>query len=1004
MIRLQTFGGAVLLTQRGVPLAGAATQRRTLGLLSILAVAGEAGVSRDKLVGILWPDVDARRARHSLTQALYAARKSLDCADLFEVTEDVRLNGQRLRSDVGDLEAALSAGDDATVVALYRGPFLDGFFFSSLEFERWLTSQRSRLENQVIAALERLVERSERTGDKRSAAQHLRRLAAIRPADSAVAVRLIRLLADTGDRAGAIQHAHAHVRTLREEFELEPDGLVLQLATELRAPRAAPPMMAVVEPPALATDPIEMVTVSRPRRPPEPEPEPNDPPIWAGSHSYADAIDAPPEEAHSARPRRSLASLVLIGVLAVLILLVSQVDLRTAHVSLLNQSLVVAPFRVLGADASLDYLREGMVELLSTRMSDDTSRSMDAGAVIRAWRRTGITSAVDAPRDTVLHMAARLGAERVIVGSVVGTTARAILSASVVGARSGELSAEASVEGPLDSLTTLVDRLAVKLLLAQSGQDEQLPERITPALPALRAFLTGYAPFANGDFAVAADRYGRALRFDSTFALAALRLAFSADRLNDFELQRRALDHAWRLRDGLSVRDRAHLTALMGARYPAAATRSETIDAWEAAARAAPNRPEVWFGFASAVALNGESVLLGNDLEKANAALGRALELDPNYVAARMLQARITERAATLALESNPALTLAADSLPSLTPFLRWKAATAMADTVRLARLADSLAHFGPANLRAIALASQFDGVRLPDGALALRALVARAANSEQAMDLLLAEHSLALNRGRPSAALEATRRMQRLSPATRAHLRLRVLDAVFSDGDAHAATLAANELARSLRTLRLPSASADACALGHWQLARADTDDAAETLDRIRSAHQFAAMPVGAPHPICADLLDAALAVATERDGARVLIDRLNTQMLTTAAAGDVATYAHIVLARLYRALDEPQLALAAVRRRPYMTAAWPRYLATALREEGQIAEELGDDEGAVRAYQRYLALRASPEIKLHADARAVRALQAAVETEQAESRRRALGRGPDKAPKQRQ
>jgi len=74
MIRLRTFGGAVLYAEDGTPMGGAAARRRTLGLLSVLAVAGDAGLSRDKLVGLFWPDVEARRARHSLTQALYVAR------------------------------------------------------------------------------------------------------------------------------------------------------------------------------------------------------------------------------------------------------------------------------------------------------------------------------------------------------------------------------------------------------------------------------------------------------------------------------------------------------------------------------------------------------------------------------------------------------------------------------------------------------------------------------------------------------------------------------------------------------------------------------------------------------------------------------------------------------------------------------------------------------------------------------------------------------------------
>ena len=48
-----------------------------LTLLSLLAVAGDGGLSRDKIIGLLWSETDAERARHSLTQTLYAARRAL---------------------------------------------------------------------------------------------------------------------------------------------------------------------------------------------------------------------------------------------------------------------------------------------------------------------------------------------------------------------------------------------------------------------------------------------------------------------------------------------------------------------------------------------------------------------------------------------------------------------------------------------------------------------------------------------------------------------------------------------------------------------------------------------------------------------------------------------------------------------------------------------------------------------------------------------------------------
>ena len=70
MFRLRTLGAVALEGSTGA-LAGAATQRRRLALLTLLAASGERGMSRDKIVAYLWPESDAERGRHVLAQAIY---------------------------------------------------------------------------------------------------------------------------------------------------------------------------------------------------------------------------------------------------------------------------------------------------------------------------------------------------------------------------------------------------------------------------------------------------------------------------------------------------------------------------------------------------------------------------------------------------------------------------------------------------------------------------------------------------------------------------------------------------------------------------------------------------------------------------------------------------------------------------------------------------------------------------------------------------------------------
>jgi DNA-binding SARP family transcriptional activator len=54
MLHLTTFGGLSVEID-GTPGSGAAQQRKTLALLALLAVAGPRGLSRDRLIALLWP-------------------------------------------------------------------------------------------------------------------------------------------------------------------------------------------------------------------------------------------------------------------------------------------------------------------------------------------------------------------------------------------------------------------------------------------------------------------------------------------------------------------------------------------------------------------------------------------------------------------------------------------------------------------------------------------------------------------------------------------------------------------------------------------------------------------------------------------------------------------------------------------------------------------------------------------------------------------------------------
>jgi DNA-binding SARP family transcriptional activator len=955
MLQLQTLGGVCVLQSGGARVGGAAAQRRSLALLSILAVHGDAGVSRDRLLALLWPDGDPDKVRHALTQSLYHIRRALGCDDLFVIAgANIGLNADRIATDVGRFLALANAGDNEAVAAAYRGPFLDGFVLSSsAEFDQWMSVERNRLQQIAARALERIATAAERNGDWPVAADAYKRLVALDPLSAAATMRLMRALWTCGDRAAAIQQGRTHAALINEELEIEADAAVLRLIEELTA--------ATETPAAVRLTPTEPMTAVEPTTP-ENQPVVGESPV------------APP--AAMTRQRR-YAGRVTIFASAALVVIAAMLSFSRPQavaegaIHLEAEPVMVSPFRVSGSDPSLGYLREGMVELLSARLADDSAApAIDPGRVIGAWRKERLTGPADTRNPDALRIARDLGGARVIVGGIVGNSSRLVVSASLLNASTGETRAQATVEGPADSITALVDRLAAKLIATSEGEGDRFGDRFTPSLAALRDFLEGQAFYRRGDYAEAIPAYERALARDSGFALAALHLALAADGINDAEQHDRALALAWANRADLSERDAAHLIAFAGPRYPAPSRESEQVAAWERALVTAPDRADVWYELGERLFRAGGVAGLFNAHIRAKAVLTRALELEPGHVRAHrlliMLAARTNDMALLARIASPAALR---DSVGDISDFLRWRVALVMGDSATLRKIRARMPTVNDQSLRAMAMSSLQDAVGLDDGEYAARIALRRADRDGSWFDALMEQHSFALNEGQPGRALEITSQLEAHLPGTRAHLRLRVLDALYAEGDTATAAIAVDSLAAfadaplssetSPRELQL----ADMCVVEQWRLAKSITSSARRAINLLRaSALPRQSIPISTNQRACAAILDAMLADATKSRDAGARVAALDSLMLSGPAVSDASSYANIVVGRIYQRLGKPRAALVAYRRRSYMTS-WLRYLSTTRREEAEVAERIGENDIARSSFARYLALRRQPE-----------------------------------------
>ena len=234
-MRLRTFGGLWLETASAEK--AAAPRPRGLALLAILAAAGPKRATRDRIVGILWPESDSERARHALSQTIYSLRRDFG-TDVLS-TPDLRLDPQLLASDIHDFRVAVAAKNWSAVAALYVGPFLDGFYLGDApEFERWVEEERASLATVAIRAIESTAQELARVGQHDAACEQWRRLTRLDPFNARLATSYMEALAAIDDRAGALAHGKLYTESMRKEFDAKPDAAVERL---IRSLRDAPP-------------------------------------------------------------------------------------------------------------------------------------------------------------------------------------------------------------------------------------------------------------------------------------------------------------------------------------------------------------------------------------------------------------------------------------------------------------------------------------------------------------------------------------------------------------------------------------------------------------------------------------------------------------------------------------------------------------------------------------------------------------------------------------------
>ncbi len=234
--------GTFSLTYGEATVAGVNTPRLQ-SLLAYLVLHRDTPQLRQHLAFQFWPDAPEGQARNNLRQALHTLRLALPDPTTFLASDASTLRWRPdapCSLDVAELERALAAAETAETAEATGGTGADarGTLRATLEraaglfqadllpscYDDWIAPERERLRLRSLRVLDRLVALLEEAGDHAAAIGYARRMIRHDALNEDAYRRLMRLLARTGDRAGALRMYHACATALQRELGIAPSA------------------------------------------------------------------------------------------------------------------------------------------------------------------------------------------------------------------------------------------------------------------------------------------------------------------------------------------------------------------------------------------------------------------------------------------------------------------------------------------------------------------------------------------------------------------------------------------------------------------------------------------------------------------------------------------------------------------------------------------------------------------------------------------------------------
>jgi pimeloyl-ACP methyl ester carboxylesterase/DNA-binding SARP family transcriptional activator len=238
MIHVRVLGSAELTDSGGAELTAVLAQPKRFALLVYLAMS-PGYHRRDTLLALFWPELDTRRARGSLNQAIGFLRRELggspESVIISRGAAELGIDSSALWCDIASFRQHVHAQHFGEALDLYRGDLLPGFHgVPETEFEEWLGTERAQLRTSAVRAAREVARASEQASHYTTAVTSARRAVDLSGLDERAVRDLLTLLDRLGDRAGAMTAYEEFGERLAKELDAEPSAETRALVTQIR--------------------------------------------------------------------------------------------------------------------------------------------------------------------------------------------------------------------------------------------------------------------------------------------------------------------------------------------------------------------------------------------------------------------------------------------------------------------------------------------------------------------------------------------------------------------------------------------------------------------------------------------------------------------------------------------------------------------------------------------------------------------------------------------------